>query len=142
MLVLAFLAAACNGCATSHYYAVRMALPVEPISFQVSLDKFLRDEGFRPLKELFANNHQCVADVTGGLPRWDKTFKYSWPNGAGFVSVTLDPPYNPVVLNVGASDNRLHDADQLEGELMIWLRGMYPGMDISERKIRFQIFPW
>jgi hypothetical protein len=142
VLGLTLIATACNGCATSHYYAVRMTDPIDPISFQLSLDGFLRSEGLRPFKELFASNPQYVADVTGGLPRWDKIFRYSWTNGAGFVAVKLDSPYNPIVLNVGGSVNHVHDADLLERDLMTWLNQAYPNIEIAEKKITVQKFPW
>jgi hypothetical protein len=132
-LAVALLGVPCAGCASSYFYKVQVADRVDPLSFQASLDQFLRTQGFLPFRELH---------VTNGLPRWDKDFEFSGLKGAGFMAVELDPPYNPIVINIGATDNRLQEQDQIEGELTKWLHGAYPNVEVIAKKVRFSRFPW
>jgi len=141
-LVASFVALGCSGCATSYYYQVRLADAVDPRAFELSLDEFLRTDGLRPFRELHADDPRLVADVTYGLPRWDKSFDFTWPRGAGFISVELDPPYNPIGVNVGGTDNRLKEVDWLAREVEDWVHHSYPNIQIRERKVRFTRFPW
>src|SRR5215469_16869464 len=93
--IAVLLAAACTACVTSYSYEVHLASPVDPLAFERSLGGFLHTQGFQPFQELHSNDPRFVADVTHGLPRWDKLFKPTWPKGGGFVAVELDRPYNP-----------------------------------------------
>lgn len=115
---------------------------VDPVSFKESLDVFLRTQGLLPFSELYASNPGFVSDVTHGLPRWDKNFPYSWRKGAGFVAVELNRPYNPIEVDVGASQMRVDEGDELEHKLVKWLNSEYPRVTVVENKVTFVRFPW
>jgi hypothetical protein len=140
--VALLLVTVCAGCATSYYYRVQLNNPVDPVSFQASLEDFLRAQGLRPFREVYAGDPRFVADVTHGLPRWDKLFGYTLPKGAGFVAVELDPPYNPITIQVGGTDNRVEEQDHLARELENWLHVAYPNIEVHETKVHFARFPW
>ena len=139
---MAFFVIAGSGCTTSYVHKMDLREVADPVSFKVSLGEFLNSQGLRPFSEIHSADPGFVKDVTGGLPRWDKDFPYSLRRGAGFVSVEVDPPYAPIGLYVGGTDNRQPEVDMLDEELAAWLQRTYPNVQINDQRLRYQRFPW
>jgi hypothetical protein len=127
-----------SGCATGRYWDTRVEGLQPSSAFISALDTFLRSEGLMPYEELHPNESPAnLAALTNGGKRWEKDFKFTWPEQAGFIAVRLGSVNGIMDLSVGNSSNRIVESGVLAGALKEWLHANYPNAKVEQNEISF-----
>jgi hypothetical protein len=114
----------CAGCANARLYEIRITDPVDPVAFAASLDAFLSTQGLRPYQ-----SYQSTSAAQPGVPHW--------VSDRPFLNVRLDPPYNPIVINVGGATSRPQLKDALAREIEAWVHRSYPDVHVQTKTIDY-----